>query len=79
MCFIVVYRIGISSKQRFLGWNVPPEELPTIPEHWLTQPEPEVSMHLLLAILYCGFFVFALLGNGAVLWVFIWFVRYWLI
>lgn len=53
-----------------LGWNVPPEELPYIPEHWLKYPEPEASMHYLLGLLYIFFTMFALVGNGLVLWVF---------
>ncbi|XP_017780168.1 PREDICTED: opsin, ultraviolet-sensitive-like [Nicrophorus vespilloides] len=55
---------------RMLGWNVPPEELIYIPEHWLSYPEPEASLHLLLGILYVGFFFIALIGNGLVIWIF---------
>lgn len=53
-----------------LGWNVPPEELGTIPEHWLTQYEPNASLHFLLGTLYIAFMFVALIGNGLVLWVF---------
>nr|APY20653.1 ultraviolet sensitive opsin [Pogonus chalceus] len=56
--------------QRMLAWNVPPSELIHIPEHWLTYPEPEASIHYLLGLLYIGFFVVACLGNGLVIWVF---------
>lgn len=56
--------------QRLLAWNVPQSELIHIPEHWLTYPEPEMSLHLLLGLLYIFFFVMALIGNGLVLWVF---------
>nr|QWV42647.1 ultraviolet sensitive opsin 1 [Anthocomus equestris] len=56
--------------QRFLGWNVPPEELVHIPEHWLAYPEPPDSMQLLLGLLYIGFFFMAIIGNGLVLWIF---------
>lgn len=55
---------------RLLGWNVPPEELPDIPDHWLAQPEPPVSLHYLLGTLYIAFTFVALIGNGLVLWVF---------
>jgi r-opsin len=63
-------RIAGSSEIRLLGWNVPPEELIHIPEHWLTYQEPEASLHYLLAILYVTFTVFSLVGNGLVIWVF---------
>lgn len=53
-----------------LGWNVPPEELASIPEHWLSHPEPQVSLHYLLGTLYIAFMLVALIGNGLVLWVF---------
>lgn len=55
---------------KFLGWNVPPEELPNIPEYWLTQKEPEPHMHYLLAVLYIGFMFASVIGNGLVLWIF---------
>lgn len=53
-----------------LAWNVPPSELIHIPEHWLKYPEPAASVHYLLAIVYIGFFVASLVGNGLVMWVF---------
>lgn len=55
---------------RLLGWNVPPDELASIPEHWLTQREPNASLHYLLGTLYIAFTFVALIGNGLVLWVF---------
>ncbi|XP_012273472.1 opsin, ultraviolet-sensitive [Orussus abietinus] len=55
---------------RLLGWNVPPEELVHIPEHWLVYPEPNPSLHYLLALLYVLFTFVALLGNGLVIWIF---------
>nr|WCQ76397.1 ultraviolet sensitive opsin 1 [Heterocerus fenestratus] len=55
---------------RLLAWNVPPSELVHIPEHWLTYPEPEASMHYLLGLVYIGFFIMSVVGNGLVLWVF---------
>jgi r-opsin len=55
---------------RLLGWNVAPEDLKQIPEHWLSFQEPEASLHYLLALLYIAFTVFALTGNGLVIWVF---------
>lgn len=53
-----------------LGWNVPADELHTIPEHWLSQYEPQASMHYLLGLLYVAFTIVALTGNGLVIWVF---------
>ncbi|EEZ99536.2 opsin, ultraviolet-sensitive isoform X1 [Tribolium castaneum] len=53
-----------------LGWNVPKDELIHIPQHWLVYPEPEASMHFLLALIYIGFFIMATIGNGLVIWIF---------
>nr|APY20584.1 ultraviolet sensitive opsin 1 [Coccinella septempunctata] len=53
-----------------LGWNVPKEELIHIQEHWLTFLEPPASMHFLLGLVYIGFFLMAIIGNGLVLWIF---------
>ncbi|XP_076639783.1 ultraviolet-sensitive opsin [Colletes latitarsis] len=55
---------------RLLGWNVPAEEIIHIPEHWLVFPEPNPSLHYLLALLYVLFTFLALLGNGLVIWIF---------
>nr|APY20644.1 ultraviolet sensitive opsin [Paussus spinicoxis] len=63
-------RVGLNEGQHLLGWNVPASELKHIPEHWLKYEEPEASVHYLLALLYCGFFVVACLGNGIVIWIF---------
>ncbi|XP_044756369.1 opsin, ultraviolet-sensitive-like isoform X2 [Coccinella septempunctata] len=53
-----------------IGWNIPPEELIHIPQHWLSYIEPPASMHLLLGMLYIVFFFMAIIGNGLVLWIF---------
>ncbi|XP_069687169.1 opsin, ultraviolet-sensitive-like isoform X2 [Periplaneta americana] len=55
---------------RLLGWNVPAEELVHIPSHWLAFPEVDPMMHYSLGLLYCFFFVAALVGNGLVIWIF---------
>lgn len=60
----------LSAETRYLGWNVAPEDIHHIPEHWLKYPEPEASLHYLLGLLYIAFTVFALVGNGLVIWVF---------
>nr|QWV42620.1 ultraviolet sensitive opsin 2 [Tychius meliloti] len=56
--------------QHNLGWNLGPEELSHIPDHWLVYPEPEKSLHILLAMFYVVFFVSSMTGNGLVLWIF---------
>ncbi|XP_045464394.1 opsin, ultraviolet-sensitive-like isoform X1 [Harmonia axyridis] len=53
-----------------LGWNLPPEDLIHIPEHWFSYTEPPASMHLLLGMIYIVFFIMAITGNGLVLWIF---------
>ncbi|CAL1674982.1 unnamed protein product [Lasius platythorax] len=63
-------RILPAGPPRLLGWNVPAEELVHIPEHWLVYPEPNPSLHYLLAIVYTLFTFVALLGNGLVIWIF---------
>lgn len=57
-------------ESRYLGWNVPPEDLQHIPEHWRQYPEPEASLHYLLGLLYIAFTIFSLVGNGLVIWIF---------
>jgi r-opsin len=54
-----------------LGWDVPPEELVHIPEHWLSYPEPDHILHLILAIIYVMLFLVAIIGNGSVIWIFL--------
>ncbi|XP_037906577.1 opsin Rh4-like isoform X4 [Hermetia illucens] len=60
-----------SPETRLLGWNVPPNDLRYIHEHWLVYPEPPASMHYLLAIVYMFFFFASMIGNGLVIWVFL--------
>nr|QWV42690.1 ultraviolet sensitive opsin [Scraptia sp. CRS 2021] len=61
---------SIDGVRHKLGWNVPPEELIHIPQHWLSYQEPEASLHFLLGLLYIGFFFMATIGNGLVIWIF---------
>ncbi|XP_023247937.1 opsin, ultraviolet-sensitive-like [Copidosoma floridanum] len=63
-------RIQAGGPPRMLGWNVRPEELQHIPEHWLSYPEPNPALHYMLALLYVLFTFISLLGNGVVIWVF---------
>lgn len=65
----VIHRIS-EPETHLLGWNVPPDELASIPEHWLSYKEPNASMHYLLGTVYIAFMFVALIGNGLVLWVF---------
>lgn len=62
---------AVSGERKFLGWNVPPDELEFIPEHWLTQYEPEKSMHYMLSLFYIFFMFFSIIGNGLVIWIFL--------
>nr|QWV42712.1 ultraviolet sensitive opsin [Epuraea ocularis] len=63
-------RVGAPNGQHNLGWNLKPEDLIHIPEHWLMFPEPEYSIHLILALVYIALFFASVIGNGLVLWVF---------
>lgn len=63
-------RVSSDHEVKLLGWNVAPEDLKQIPEHWLSFQEPEASLHYLLGLLYIFFTVLALTGNGLVIWVF---------
>lgn len=65
-------RVSANQEMRLLGWNVAPEDLKQIPEHWLSYHEPEASLNYLLGIVYIAFTIFALTGNGLVIWVFTW-------
>lgn len=55
---------------QFLGWNVPPDQIQYIPEHWLTQLEPPASMHYMLGVFYIFLFCASTCGNGMVIWIF---------
>lgn len=54
-----------------LGWNLATEDIIHIPEHWLNKyPEPSSLAHYYLAFMYTLFMIFALIGNGLVIWIF---------
>jgi r-opsin len=53
-----------------LGWNLSPEELTHVPEHWLAFPEPRPIYHYALGILYIFLFLAGVIGNGLVIWIF---------
>ncbi|XP_076263727.1 opsin, ultraviolet-sensitive-like isoform X1 [Rhynchophorus ferrugineus] len=63
-------RVFDAKIQHTLGWNLNPQDLVHIPEHWLSYPEPDKSLHLLLGMVYAFFFIAAIIGNGLVLWIF---------
>ncbi|XP_066939840.1 opsin, ultraviolet-sensitive-like [Macrobrachium rosenbergii] len=53
------------------GWNTPPEYLSYVDDHWLKYDAPNPMLHHLLGVLYIGFTVMSLCGNGVVIWVFL--------
>lgn len=69
LCFFRVMELNGQNVHQ-TGWNVPPEDLKFIPEHWMQYPEPDKSLHLLLGIVYTFFFCASMIGNGLVLWIF---------
>lgn len=56
---------------RMQGWDVPPEELKHIPEHWLQYPEPDHLIHQILFVIYIILFFVSIFGNGMVIWIFL--------
>nr|CAH7757597.1 unnamed protein product [Callosobruchus chinensis] len=60
----------VMESPHLIGWNVPPDELKYIQEHWLVYPEPDKSLHLLLGLVYIFFFIMSIVGNGIVIWIF---------
>lgn len=59
-----------STGPRMLGWNVKPEDLHQIPEHWFKYPEPDPLQNYMLGLLYVLFTFVSLFGNGLVIWIF---------
>lgn len=53
-----------------MGWNLTPEDLIHIPEHWLSYPEVRAIYHYMLAFTYTILFFLGVIGNGLVLWIF---------
>jgi r-opsin len=53
-----------------MGWNLTPEDLIHIPEHWLSYPEVRSIYHYILAFMYSILFSLGVIGNGLVLWIF---------
>ncbi|XP_065333559.1 opsin, ultraviolet-sensitive-like [Cloeon dipterum] len=59
-----------SEPARTLVWNVPADKLHEIPDHWFKYPAVDSLVHFILAIVYILFMIFALTGNGMVIWIF---------
>lgn len=55
---------------RLMGWNLTPEDLVHIPQHWLTYPEIKPIDHYIIAFGYTILFILGVIGNGLVLWIF---------
>ncbi|XP_026808077.1 opsin, ultraviolet-sensitive-like [Rhopalosiphum maidis] len=55
---------------QLMGWNLTPEDLTHIPEHWLSYPEVRSLYHYILAFAYTILFSLGVIGNGLVLWIF---------
>lgn len=55
---------------QLMGWNLTPEDLTHIPEHWLAYPEVRSLYHYILAFAYTILFCLGVVGNGLVLWIF---------
>ena len=55
---------------KLLGWNLPPEQMHLVHEHWKDFPAPPYFMHLLLAMIYFVLMNLSLIGNGIVVWIF---------
>ncbi|CAG9860516.1 unnamed protein product [Phyllotreta striolata] len=53
-----------------IGWNVDPQDLIHIPEHWQLYPAPDKSLHFLLGMIYVFLWFAAIIGNSLVLWIF---------
>nr|APY20541.1 ultraviolet sensitive opsin 2 [Acmaeodera diffusa] len=60
----------MESRPGSMEWNISPENIPYVPEHWLKFPPPEMSLNLLLGLLYIVFFFMSIIGNGLVIWIF---------
>ncbi|XP_043785764.1 opsin, blue-sensitive [Apis laboriosa] len=59
-----------SMRERFLGWNVPPEYSDLVHPHWRAFPAPGKHFHIGLALIYSMLLVMSLVGNCCVIWIF---------
>lgn len=61
---------ALQSGGKYLGWNLPKEDLNLLHPHWQTFEAPPFYYHLLLALVYFFLMVASTLGNGIVIWIF---------
>lgn len=59
-----------SMRERFLGWNVPPEHSDLVHPHWRGFIAPGKYWHMGLALIYFMMFIMSIVGNGCVIWIF---------
>lgn len=60
----------LSMRERFLGWNVPPEHSDLVHPHWRGFMAPGKFWHMGLALIYTMMFIMSVVGNGCVIWIF---------
>ncbi|XP_017884555.1 opsin, blue-sensitive [Ceratina calcarata] len=59
-----------SMRERFLGWNVPPEYSELVHPHWRGFIAPGKYWHIGVALIYFILLVMSLVGNCCVVWIF---------
>ncbi|XP_076757600.1 rhodopsin 5 [Xylocopa sonorina] len=59
-----------SMRERFLGWNVPPEHSELVHPHWRGFIAPAKYWHIGLALIYLMLLVMSVVGNFCVVWIF---------
>ncbi|XP_031832874.1 rhodopsin 5 [Nomia melanderi] len=59
-----------SMRERFLGWNVPPDHSELVHPHWRGFMAPGKFWHMGLALIYTMMFMMSIVGNGCVIWIF---------
>ncbi|CAL7941224.1 unnamed protein product [Xylocopa violacea] len=59
-----------SMRERFLGWNVPPEHSELVHPHWRGFIAPAKYWHIGLALIYLILLVMSVVGNFCVVWIF---------
>ncbi|KZC05676.1 Opsin, blue-sensitive [Dufourea novaeangliae] len=59
-----------STRERFLGWNVPPEYSDLVHPHWRAFHAPGKFWHIGLALIYTVLLLMSVVGNGCVIWIF---------
>ncbi|XP_054009056.1 opsin, blue-sensitive [Hylaeus anthracinus] len=57
-------------REKYLGWNVPPEHADLIHPHWRGFPAPGKYWHLGMALIYTLLLMMSFVGNGCVIWIF---------